>query len=300
MNLRHALLPGLFALVLGACSPQASRPDADGLKIASWNLEHLAETDGLGCEPRQEADYAALRAYADRLDADVIAFQEVESAKAAQRVFAPDKYVVLMSTRPGGVRHGFCKRDATSGPTIRKQDVGFAIRKGVRYTRHADLSALGVGNPDLRWGVDVSVGSGKQAIRLLGLHLKSGCSAGDKNEACPVLFDQVPVLHQWIAERERNNETYALLGDWNRRMALPGDPVWQQLNSRLPAYIQLVDAAGGRNATCKQRYPEYIDHIVLGPSAAARTRPDSFEEFDYGVPEKDDPSDHCPIAIRVN
>lgn len=294
-----SLISVLLSLLLSACAPSPTRPDGAPLKIASWNLEHLAEADGLGCVPRVEADYAALRAYVDRLDADVIAFQEVESAKAAQRVFAPDKYVVLMSTRPGGVRHGFCQRDATSGPTIRKQDVGFAIRKGVRYTRHADVSALGVGNPDLRWGVDVSVGSGKRAIRLLGLHLKSGCPAGDGNQACPVLFDQVPVLHQWIADRQQNDEAYALLGDWNRRMALAGDPIWQQLNANLPANTKLADAAGGRRATCKQRYPDYIDHIVLGPAAASRMRPGSFEEFDYGVPEAEDPSDHCPIAITL-
>lgn len=287
----------LLTVLLSACAPTPTRPDGQALKIASWNLEHLAEADGLGCQPRSEADYATLRGYVERLDADVIAFQEVESVKAAQRVFSPDQYDILISTRPGGVRHGFCKRDATSGPTIRKQDLGFAIRKGLRYTRHPDVSAVAVGNPDLRWGVDVSIGSGHQAIRLLGLHLKSGCSAGNKSGACPVLFEQMPVLREWIVERENENSAYAVLGDWNRRLALPDDAAWQQLNHDLPGGAKLVDAAGGRGANCKKRYPDYIDHIIVGPSAAARLRAGSFEEFAYGVPEDRHPSDHCPIAV---
>lgn len=289
----------MLALLLAACGP--TRPDAGkSLKIATWNLEHLAETDGLGCEPRHEADYAALRDYATRLDADVIAFQEVESRRAAERVFTPDHYVVLMSERPGGVRHGFCRRDATDGPTIRKQDVGFAIRKGVPYRRHADVVALGVGNPDLRWGVDVSVGEGKRAVRLLGVHLKSGCSAGSKNaEACPILFEQAPVLRQWVDARMSDGVAFAILGDFNRRLALPDDQVWRQLNAGLPGDQQLADAAGGRKATCKQRYPDYIDHIVLGPLASRRMQPGSFEELDYGVPENRHPSDHCPVSVTL-
>ncbi|WP_051334492.1 hypothetical protein [Bradyrhizobium sp. Ai1a-2] len=44
--------------------------DANALKLASWNMEHLADGDGEGCRPRQAADYLALRQHADRLGAD--------------------------------------------------------------------------------------------------------------------------------------------------------------------------------------------------------------------------------------
>jgi endonuclease/exonuclease/phosphatase family metal-dependent hydrolase len=67
---------------------------ADPIKIATWNLEHLAERNGEGCRPRTDADYETLRRYADRLDADIVAFQEVESASAAARVFDPNKYTI--------------------------------------------------------------------------------------------------------------------------------------------------------------------------------------------------------------
>lgn len=281
-------------LALAGCGTAPPQRDAD-LKIATWNLEHLAEADGSGCRPRSEADYAALRRYADALDADVIAFQEVESVRAARRVFPADRYDIVFSDRPDSGNRGYCRRGGPeAGLQIRHQSVGFAIRKGVPYTRHPDLRELALGNPDLRWGVDVTV-RGRQPLRLLALHLKSGCSTGDRNEACPTLFEQVPVLERWIDARRAEGADFALLGDWNRRMSLAGDAVWASLSEDRA----LVDAAGGRNATCKQRYRDFIDHIVLGPAAAERLRPGSFEEFTYGVAEAEYPSDHCPIAVRL-
>ncbi len=302
LRFSHPLVSAVLATLLAACVPTAPRPDASTqpLKIASWNIEHLAAEDGMGCRPRTEADYATLRGYVDRLDADVIAFAEVENAEAAARVFTPDKYTVVMSARPGGVRNGFCQRDATSGPTILKQDLGFAIRKGLRYEKHEELKDLALGNPDLRWGVDISVDRGGQPLRLLAVHLKSGCSDGDSSGACPVLFDQVPVLHRWIMQREQDRSAFILLGDFNRRLAIAGDSVWNDLNADLPGQATLLNAGAGNGATCKQRYPDYIDHILLGGSSVARIQPGSFAEFDYGVPEVQDPSDHCPISVLLN
>ena len=85
---RTALTLALCLLATACTAPQA-RPDAPAatLTLASWNMEHLAEHNGTGCRPRTDADYAAMRAYADALQADVIAFQEVESRAAAERVF---------------------------------------------------------------------------------------------------------------------------------------------------------------------------------------------------------------------
>jgi endonuclease/exonuclease/phosphatase family metal-dependent hydrolase len=301
MKTVSSLLLGCLLLVLAGCSgtPPRKVQAPAALKIATWNMEHLAEADNSGCRSRTEADYAALRGYADRLGADVIAIEEVETAKAAARVFTPDKYVVVMSDRPDSGRHGFCGRDRTDGPTIRKQSVGFAIRKGVVFTRNADLRELALGNPDLRWGVDITL-EGTQPLRLLALHLKSGCSKGDAGEACPVLFDQVPVLQNWIAARQSEQAAFVILGDWNRRLAIPGDDVWKRLNEGLSDGVSLVDAGGGKGATCIKRYPDFIDHIILNPTAATRMVADSFEEFTYGVPEERHPSDHCPVAVTLH
>lgn len=104
-----ALLVAL-ALFAGACtgtpSPGTSPTAGPSLKLASWNLEHLAERNGSGCRPRSDADYAAMRAYVEDLGADLIAFQEVESQAAAERVFDPAVYTVVIEDRVGTNRRG--------------------------------------------------------------------------------------------------------------------------------------------------------------------------------------------------
>lgn len=269
------------------------------LKLASWNLEHLAEWDGVGCRPRTEADYAQLRDAATRLDADVIAIQEVESRAAAERVFSPDRYVVVMEDRPESGRGGGCR--GLPGQSIRRQAVGYAIRKGLGFTRNDDLAALGLGNPGLRWGVDVTVHA-QTPIRLLAVHLKAGCNSGraPSDRDCDVLFEQLPVVEGWIDDRASEGAAFAVLGDFNRRLASRRDAFFAEIDDGQPAGADLTLASERRPATCKARYREFIDHIVIGSVAAERIMPDSFEEFTYGVPEDRHPADHCPVAIRVS
>jgi endonuclease/exonuclease/phosphatase family metal-dependent hydrolase len=138
----------LLTLVNGCADERqadVSRRASAPLKIVSWNLEHLAERNGQGCCPRTDVDYAELRRHADALAADVIALQEVESKVAAEQVFDPAGYDVVMSARPQSRRGGTCY--GKPGQSIGHQAVGFAIRKGVSWTRNDDLSALTLGSP---------------------------------------------------------------------------------------------------------------------------------------------------------
>jgi len=291
----------LFALASGCADERqadVSRPASAPLKITSWNLEHLAERNGQGCRPRTDADYAELRRHADALGADVIALQEVESKAAAERVFDPARYDVVMSARPQSRRGGSCY--GKPGQSIGHQAVGFAIRKGVSWTRNDDLSALALGNPDLRWGVDVTI-AGRRPMRLLAVHLKSGCNSGraPSDADCPVLFDQLPVLERWIDGRAAAGESFVVLGDWNRRIAASSDVFYAEIDDSDPAGADLTIASGNQAASCKARYREFIDHIVLGAKATASMVPGSFEEYRYDLPEDRHPSDHCPISIKV-
>lgn len=292
-----------FASLLAACAP-VSRQEAvlaeaaQPLKIATWNLEHLAEANGLGCRPRTDADYAELRSQVDALSADVIAFQEVESKAAAERVFDPARYDVLISGRPAGGRGGGCY--GAPGQSIRHQDVGFAIRKGVRWHRNPDVVDLGLGNPNLRWGVDVTL-DGARPLRLLAVHLKSGCNSGraPSDRDCSVLFDQLPVLERWVDARVAAGQEYAVLGDWNRRLSARNDAFFGSLDRQQPVAADLTLAAGTRAATCKAKYREFIDHIATGGGATSRIVPGSFAEYTYGVSEDQHPSDHCPQSVLV-
>ena len=292
---RLALLATLCLITVscgGIRGRDAAPASAATITVASWNMEHLAEANESGCRPRNDADYAAMRAYVDALGADVIAFQEVESKAAAERVFDPARYTVVMEQRVGTGRKGEC--GGRPGLTVNAQRTGFAIRKGLAFDRQPDFTDIQVGNPDLRSGVDLIVRPARgKPVRLLSVHLKAGCTAGDRNEACPVLFQQVPVLERWIDDRAAEGVRFAVLGDFNRRLVMPGDAVWADWDDASPANADLARASGDQSARCNPRYKDFIDYIVLDRRAAADLL--AFEEMSFAG---DRLSDHCAIAAR--
>jgi endonuclease/exonuclease/phosphatase family metal-dependent hydrolase len=294
------LIAAALALFVTACtgtpSPGTSPSAGPTIKLAAWNMEHLAERNGSGCRPRSDADYAAMRAYVDDLGADVIAFQEVESKAAAERVFDPAIYTVVIEDRVGTGRSGECR--GQEGLTINAQRTGFAIRSGVPFERQPDFTAVQVGNPDLRSGVDLIIRPrGGEPIRVLSVHLKSGCSAGDRNEACAALFEQVPVIEQWIDQRAAEEVRFAVLGDFNRRLAMPADTIWAAWDDTSPPNSDLSLASGEQTAQCNPRYRDFIDFIVLDHRAAADFVLGGFEEKTFGG---DGLSDHCAISASLS
>ena len=297
--MKHFALLASLCLLTASCEGIPGRdvapPPATTITVASWNMEHLAEANGSGCRPRTDADYAAMRDYADALAADVIAFQEVESKAAAERVFDPARYTIEIEQRVGTGRKGECGGSDRAGLTVNAQRTGFAIRKGLAFERQPDFTDLQVGNPDLRSGVDLVVRPARGApVRLLSVHLKAGCTSGDRNDACPVLFQQVPVLERWIDSRAAEGTRFAVLGDFNRRLVMPGDAVWADWDDASPANADLARASGDQSARCNPRYKDFIDYIVLDRRAAADLL--AFEEATY---TGESLSDHCAIAARL-
>ena len=294
---RHALIAAL-CLLAGSCTgipgrTAGSAPNST-ITLVSWNMEHLAERDDSGCRPRSDADYRAMRDYVDALAADVIAFQEVESRAAAERVFDPARYTIEIEQRIGTGRKGACA-GTRAGLTINAQRTGFAIRKGLAFERKPDVTDLQAGNPDLRSGVDVIVRPTRGTpVRLLSVHLKSGCSAGDRNNACPVLFQQAPMLERWIDHRASEDIRFAVLGDFNRRLSLPGDAIWADWDDGSPENADLARGSGDQSAQCNPRYRDFIDFIVLDRRAAADAV--GFEEKTFAAEPL---SDHCAIATRL-
>lgn len=276
----------LLAL-LAACA--SAEPEARALRIAAWNIEHLAEADGAGCRPRTQADYAALRAYAESLEADVIAFQEVESAAAAARVFDPARYTIVIEQRQGSGRQSPCR--GLFGQILTRQATGFAVRNDLLIEQFSDVTALQLGDPDLRSGVDIRVRiPGEAPIRLLSVHLKSGCAAGASADACQTLLRQIPVLEDWIDARAAAGERFAVMGDFNRRLALSDDPIWADLNDGAPAALAL--ASGEHGAGCDPRYDVFIDYIIV----AFEQDTGNFNEWRF---EGARLSDHCAISIDI-
>lgn len=247
---------------------------------------------------RTTRDFKTLAHYAQQLDADVIALQEVDGPEAARLVF------------PG---YEFC---FTSRPHL--QNNGFAIRAGLSYRCGRDLTSLSLGD-NLRRGAELILFPGEhRELHLLSVHLKSGCSTDLLNapgkKACAELARQIPALKAWIDSQARAGRRFAVLGDFNRDLlhdlgaarASNGQllHVWPELDDGDPPQTDLVNAAEGekfRNCTPGQGYSGYIDYILLSRSLGAARVPNSFGRVTYSPLDARHQklSDHCPIAVSI-
>lgn len=264
---------------------------AAGLKLSTWNLDWLtlrpAHDPALPADvlPRTKQDFARLRAYGAGLHADVIAFQEVDGPQAAARVFDPAQYDLVL----------------TNDTAV--QRTGFAIRHGLPWTRNPDLRALDL-NPDapypLRSGADITLNLPGGALRLLAIHLKSGCQDTELTQrriACQELHRQIPPLARWIAARQHDSVAFAILGDFNRAM-FPGEGMSAALQQAAP----LTRVTQGRDNPCWGEHRPFIDHILLGGRARGWLVRNSLRVMVYRSAEhrsKSQLSDHCPVSIQL-
>ncbi len=236
-----------------------------------------------------------MRAIADGLNADVIAFQEAENPSAAARVFDPARFTIVMEERLG--RPGGSCGGSRPGQTFIRQAVGFAIRKTLAFDRAPDVTELQLDNPNLRSGVDIIVRPvAGRPLRLLAVHLKSGCFTGGRAAACETLLKQVEPLERWIDAAAAGPDRFIVIGDWNRRLAAPGDPVWTELDDGDPANADLMLADEGVEPRCDPRYGEFIDHIALDRRASRDFK--AFREVTYATAIHY--SDHCPVVALLD
>lgn len=274
---------------------------ADALKLASWNLEHLADTDLEGCKLRREADYRILRRYAETLGADVVAVQEVENEQALARVFDPEAWSIEVSRRADPATPVECR--GIPGQQLITQRTGFAIRKGLRYARNPDVTTLDVtGDNSLRHGVDITLDAGVP-LRLLSVHLKSGCAsdpASSDREECKQLFRQQKVLKSWVEERARDEIPIVILGDFNRRLQNE-EEFWTGLDDPThPSRDLVLPVRRDEVSACRQAFPQFIDYIVFNSDSFELVKAGSFGSLKFEGEEKNYPSDHCPIFIELD
>jgi endonuclease/exonuclease/phosphatase family metal-dependent hydrolase len=301
-------------LSLSSVAAQAAAAPTE-IKISTWNLEWFMTSETLraltpACLPaeaprdgarravpcnvaqdlaRSSQDVRALRRHARRLDADVIALQEVDGEAAARLVFTD---------------HEFC-----FSSRVAVQNNGFAIRRGVPFACGPELTDLSL-RDDVRRGVEVRLFPGTpREMRLLSVHLKSGCSRDPLDStrpACVQLASQAGVLERWIDSQAAAGIPFAVLGDFNRdlRREPPGASVWADLDDADPPASDLVNTADGQgfqNCSPAQTFSGYIDYIVLGRQMARGLVAGSFgrELFRPKDALRRKLSDHCPVFIRL-
>ncbi|MEN9580100.1 MAG: hypothetical protein RJA70_3109 [Pseudomonadota bacterium] len=254
------------------------------LKLATWNIEWLNDTPGQGKLKRTDQDYERLRSYAKKLDADLVALQEVNGAEAARRVFDEQEYSFHFSARAN------------------VQNTGFAYRKTLSVTLYPDIEDLNL-EGTLRSGVDLAVHVEGLNLRVLSVHLKSGCffePLSTPGRACSKLQAQLPILERWIDARALEAQPFLVLGDFNRRLN-PQDPFWEQIDDSVPPNADLHLATANLRSQCRgAKYPELIDHIVLSRDAAPLLDLGSVQQLLYSDLDRlNTLSDHCPVAARL-
>ncbi|MEO7405350.1 MAG: endonuclease/exonuclease/phosphatase family protein, partial [Burkholderiales bacterium] len=278
--LERLLTRGLISIYSVLALGAVTNATAAELTLATWNIAWLrgaplSDADYAKCRamPQKQRDqlderdpmrwicrssehYVALAQVAERINADIIALQEVESVDAIYRVFPRDRYMAFV----------------TGSPWI--QRTGFAVRKGrAEVVKFEDYAALGAPMPDYpRHGGDLTVRPpGGKVLRLLAVHLKSACHSRpltdetmgryDKpgnSPPCKILGDQVRPLEEWIDARAREGVDFLVMGDFNRRLdsaierTEPArDPqgrqvtLWKEIDDGDPPGARLVRATAG-------------------------------------------------------
>lgn len=286
---------GLFFLAYPAAAQSKNQPHT--LKITTWNLEWFTDKNTgdrllpLGVEAKSPAAVHALIHILHHIHSEIIAFQEADNTPLLTQLFPSDIYALYISAEPYAL----------------VQHTGLAISKNIQTLRHDDLD-LQPGPPDethhpVRNGADVTIFWHDKPIRILAVHLKSGCWDAPltlKTHSCPILRFQLEKLHNWIKQRHIAQEDFIILGDFNRRLVL-SDESFQQLARSGP----LILATAGKASPCENgRY--FIDHILLSSSLAPFYNPNALRVALY--PSKDlseggktppPPSDHCPVSLTL-
>ncbi len=118
---------------------------------------------------------------------------------------------------------------------------------------------------------------------------------------CQNLGRQAEILRDWIAARRREGIAFAILGDFNRRMARD-DEFLAVLDEAAP----LRRVTHGFSNPCQSRDGRarpFIDHILLGGPARDWVVRDSFRVLVYGERDqrmRERLSDHCPVSVRID
>lgn len=302
----------LVALLLLVAAPARAQ---DLVRVATWNIANLHSVIGEPLRPgaaaRTEADYATLRRYVGRLDADIVALQEVNGPAAARLVFPEAEYELHIDGRYAD--------DLVTGRESDRIYTGFAVRRG-RFTSvvKRDVPELSVAHTDgrpVRWGTEILVERGAARLRLLSVHLKSGCADGALDPPtgadvdCVTLSKQRAPLEAWIDSAARGEIAFGILGDFNRRFDRFGadDHLWRDIDDRDPPGLNLWRLPFRTVSQCwigtRRHFPDPVDFLVFDDRAWDLVDEASFAELTYDAADQDvargTPSDHCARSVSL-
>ena len=289
------------------------------LRIATWNIANLHHESGVALRnravAREDIDYTRLRSIAAKLDADIVALQEVGSPAALARIFPEEEYHLFISGRyrPGDENQPPEKRDIYTAfavardrfpmaPDVHTEDAFSLIHFDI------DRTTKGLSARPTRSAMVLSFELNGRVVRLLGLHLKSSCHqfslfpVEDQNFStakpygsrfdCRTLLAQLAVLENWIEAQNALGFPVILAGDFNRHLnRLYYKPTrfehfWDALQDGQPNGIELIKGPEGQDTVCwpahKRRYKEHIDFVVFTQDVLKDGHKPVFEKLPLG------------------
>ncbi len=269
------------------------------LTLMTWNLEWLTTTPSskFPSSNRGAEDFRALQNYFNEIRPEVLAFQEVDSIEAIERVVGKH-YHIYLSDRSAvhNRQHQFSDIN---------QYTGFAIHYELTVIDTPDFP-LTIGDK-LRFASSVILEAVNGApIHLLSVHLKAGCSGKlTKHRSCKKLRQEGQVIHSWLKERERSNDSFIILGDFNHNLSYHEDWLWRDLVSHLNSVPRLASKStpaickvrSKRSSTRTHQFRSLIDHIIVSPDlqtgAAVQHAMPISQVLNYQM------SDHCPLSVEL-
>lgn len=267
---------------------------------SAWNLEWLSSTPSskFKSSQRYDQDYQSLHHHFSSMESDILAFQEVNDKQALTKVIGSD-YQIFFSHRSNAANQHHQFSDIN-------QYTGFAVKKGIAVKDMPDVRLDTSRNSKLRFASYIMLHpDSHQPIHALSVHLKARCSGAYKgSKACRTLKAQGQQLNKWIKEREKNNDAYVILGDFNHNMSYQGDWLWDEIAQGSKAVL----ASKSSQAKCKvksrnnpnktHQFRSLIDHIIVSTDLSTSTpKQDLYpvkDVLNYQL------SDHCPLSVNIH
>lgn len=303
------------------CIPSLAFAETN-IRLASWNIANFHHhvdvelREGIGTK-RQQADFEALKRYAEGLAADVVAPQEVGTQEAVARLFPASEYQTFIESRYVEDTQAAASKDIHAAVVVRKRDDSKVLeQRDILGLQIADVDEDG-GTHYTRRGTALKLDVFGTSVWVVSVHLKSSCStqaAPDQSTDtdCLIFWQQRLPLKEFIDERVAEHTAFIIAGDFNRRFRQFNfqDPMWRFLNGENldePLLVAYPETVTRKCPTRLGASTQPIDWIVMDAKVS-----DWFKEGSYRVTRSkfadvsaaggqgsERLSDHCPIQIDL-
>ncbi len=281
----HYLLTVLGSLFLSCLLPTAGFAADCDFRVASFNIHYIVTRDGPDedWESRKEAVTEVLT----RIDADIIAFQEMETFKGGN--FNRDNLQLdwIMQTVPGYQVAAFGDPSIfpSTQPVLYKPERFTAEQEGFFfysdeperiYSRQWDG-----GYPYFSSWVRLKSGCAQQKLLLINVH--NDYSSSDNRIRTSRL----------VAERVRSlsdDDAVIVLGDFNVRSTAEEISIIEETG------LNVVEPAGSTNRILGMHLMPAIDHFIIDPKLRTPGKVRVWRDRVAG----EYPSDHYPISLELS